>query len=76
MEMKTSGLFIFLSSPVLTSLTELRTKNMHFSDIAPHDITRDLILFNQQRIAEVRTLSDDNIIIISRLGFLPEHDFR
>nr|XP_054760090.1 guanylate cyclase soluble subunit beta-2-like [Lytechinus pictus] len=52
-EMKESGLFVFLSSPVLTSLTELHAKNMHFSDIAPHDVTRDLILFNQQRLVEV-----------------------
>lgn len=26
---------------------------MHISDIAPHDVTRDLILLNQQRLAEM-----------------------
>ena len=35
---------------------------MHLSDIAPHDITRDLILFNQQRIAEVRVLYKYNMV--------------
>ncbi|XP_071476583.1 guanylate cyclase soluble subunit beta-2-like [Diadema antillarum] len=51
--MEANGLFAFLCSPVLTSLAELQSRHMHFSDIAPHDVTRDLILFNQQRIAEV-----------------------
>ena len=46
-------LFLFQCSPHLTSLRDLTDRNMHFSDIAPHDITRDLILFNQQRMAEV-----------------------
>ncbi|XP_071844139.1 guanylate cyclase soluble subunit beta-2-like [Apostichopus japonicus] len=45
--------FLFLCSPHLTSLRDLTDREMHFSDIAPHDITRDLILFNQQRIAEM-----------------------
>ena len=52
--MEESGLFIFLCSPKLTSLADLHGRQMHFSDIAPHDVTRDLILFNQQRMAEVR----------------------
>ncbi|XP_070552152.1 guanylate cyclase soluble subunit beta-2-like [Ptychodera flava] len=44
---------IFLSSPRLISLQDLQDHNMHFSDIAPHDVTRDLILFNEQRGAEI-----------------------
>ncbi|XP_071807016.1 guanylate cyclase soluble subunit beta-2-like [Asterias amurensis] len=44
---------VFLCSPRLTKLEDLTERGLHFSDIAPHDITRDLILFNQQRIAEV-----------------------
>ncbi|XP_072166485.1 guanylate cyclase soluble subunit beta-2-like [Diadema setosum] len=51
--MADSRLFVFLCSPQLTSLSDLQEKKMHFSDIASHDLTRDLILFNQQRIAEV-----------------------
>lgn len=30
---------------------------MHISDIAPHDVTRDLILLNQQRLAEMELSS-------------------
>lgn len=51
--MRQQQLFLFLCSPHLTSLRDLTDREMHFSDIAPHDITRDLILFNQQRIAEM-----------------------
>ncbi|XP_030834771.1 guanylate cyclase soluble subunit beta-2-like [Strongylocentrotus purpuratus] len=51
--MPDSHLYVFLCSPQLTSLNDLRDRKMHFSDIASHDLTRDLILFNQQRIAEV-----------------------
>uniref|UniRef100_A0A452ELV1 guanylate cyclase n=1 Tax=Capra hircus TaxID=9925 RepID=A0A452ELV1_CAPHI len=38
---------------VLRSLQELEERRMHLSDIAPHDPTRDLILLNQQRLAEI-----------------------
>uniref|UniRef100_A0A8D2CLK4 guanylate cyclase n=1 Tax=Sciurus vulgaris TaxID=55149 RepID=A0A8D2CLK4_SCIVU len=44
---------IFLCSPKLRSLQELEKCKMHLSDIAPHDTTRDLILLNQQRLAEM-----------------------
>uniref|UniRef100_G1QUQ7 guanylate cyclase n=1 Tax=Nomascus leucogenys TaxID=61853 RepID=G1QUQ7_NOMLE len=44
---------VYLCSPKLRSLQELEELNMHLSDIAPHDITRDLILLNQQRLAEI-----------------------
>ncbi|MBZ3890617.1 Guanylate cyclase soluble subunit beta-2, partial [Sciurus carolinensis] len=44
---------IFLCSPKLRSLQELEERKMHLSDIAPHDTTRDLILLNQQRLAEM-----------------------
>nr|XP_006822272.1 PREDICTED: guanylate cyclase soluble subunit beta-2-like [Saccoglossus kowalevskii] len=43
----------FFCSPRLTTLQDLEDRNMYFSDIAPHDVTRDLILFNQQRVAEI-----------------------
>ncbi|XP_043926708.1 guanylate cyclase soluble subunit beta-2-like [Protopterus annectens] len=44
---------IYLCSPLLRSLHELEERQMHISDIAPHDVTRDLILLNQQRLAEM-----------------------
>ncbi|XP_053312031.1 guanylate cyclase soluble subunit beta-2-like [Spea bombifrons] len=44
---------LYMCSPKLRSLQELEDRNMHISDIAKHDVTRDLILLNQQRLAEI-----------------------
>ncbi|XP_050793798.1 guanylate cyclase soluble subunit beta-2-like [Gopherus flavomarginatus] len=44
---------MYLCSPKLRSLEELEEQKMHLSDIAQHDATRDLILLNQQRLAEI-----------------------
>ncbi|XP_016042961.2 guanylate cyclase soluble subunit beta-2-like [Erinaceus europaeus] len=44
---------MYMCSPKLRSLEELEERKMHLSDIAPHDTTRDLILLNQQRLAEI-----------------------
>ncbi|XP_030420323.1 guanylate cyclase soluble subunit beta-2-like isoform X2 [Gopherus evgoodei] len=44
---------MYLCSPKLRSLEELEEQKMHISDIAQHDATRDLILLNQQRLAEI-----------------------
>ncbi|XP_036393528.1 guanylate cyclase soluble subunit beta-2-like [Megalops cyprinoides] len=44
---------LYQASPLLRSLHELEERRMHISDIAPHDVTRDLILLNQQRLAEM-----------------------
>ncbi|XP_069142346.1 guanylate cyclase soluble subunit beta-2-like [Argopecten irradians] len=44
---------IFLCSPRLTSLTELVEMNVFMSDIPIYDVTRELVLLNQQRIAEI-----------------------
>ncbi|XP_062981556.1 guanylate cyclase soluble subunit beta-2-like [Elgaria multicarinata webbii] len=44
---------MYLCSPKLRSLEELEDLQMHLSDLAQHDTTRDLILFNQQRLAEI-----------------------
>ncbi|XP_044845175.1 guanylate cyclase soluble subunit beta-2-like isoform X2 [Mauremys mutica] len=44
---------MYLCSPKLRSLEELKEQKMHISDIAQHDATRDLILLNQQRLAEI-----------------------
>uniref|UniRef100_A0A7M4E2R0 guanylate cyclase n=1 Tax=Crocodylus porosus TaxID=8502 RepID=A0A7M4E2R0_CROPO len=45
---------MYLCSPKLRSLEELEEQKMHLSDIAQHDTTRDLILLNQQRLAEIQ----------------------
>ncbi|XP_075054064.1 guanylate cyclase soluble subunit beta-2-like isoform X2 [Mixophyes fleayi] len=44
---------IYMCSPKLRNLQELEEINMHISDIAKHDVTRDLILLNHQRLAEM-----------------------
>ncbi|XP_078266183.1 guanylate cyclase soluble subunit beta-2-like [Rhinoraja longicauda] len=44
---------LYLCSPLLRSLQELEERHMHIADIASHDVTRDLILLNQQRLAEM-----------------------
>ncbi|XP_078088226.1 guanylate cyclase soluble subunit beta-2-like [Mustelus asterias] len=44
---------IYLCSPQLRCLQELEERKMHIADIAQHDTTRDLILLNQQRLAEI-----------------------
>ncbi|XP_020633925.3 guanylate cyclase soluble subunit beta-2 isoform X1 [Pogona vitticeps] len=44
---------LYLCSPLLRTLHELEERHMHIADIAPHDVTRDLILLNQQRLAEM-----------------------
>lgn len=51
--MEAVGCMIYMCSPKLRSLQELEERGMHLSDIAPHDTTRDLILLNQQRLAEI-----------------------
>ncbi|XP_038658521.1 guanylate cyclase soluble subunit beta-2-like [Scyliorhinus canicula] len=44
---------IYLCSPQLRCLQELEERKMHIADIAQHDTTRDLILLNHQRLAEI-----------------------
>nr|XP_033805870.1 guanylate cyclase soluble subunit beta-2-like [Geotrypetes seraphini] len=51
--MESMQCMIYLCSPKLRSLQELEERQMHISDIAQHDTTRDLILLNHQRLAEM-----------------------
>ena len=44
---------VFVGSPRLSSLTEMFEKNIFLSDIPPYDVTRELVLLNQQRMAEI-----------------------
>ncbi|XP_041348520.1 guanylate cyclase soluble subunit beta-2-like [Gigantopelta aegis] len=44
---------IFIGSPRLTSLNELMEMNVFLADIPLYDVTRELVLLNQQRIAEI-----------------------
>ena len=49
----TSGHVIFIGSPRLSSLNEMMERNLYFSDIPKYDVTRELVLHNQQRMAEI-----------------------
>ncbi|XP_023282704.1 guanylate cyclase soluble subunit beta-2-like [Seriola lalandi dorsalis] len=51
--MDSLGCMLYLCSPKLRSLKELRDVGLHLADLAPHDVTRDLVLLNQQRLAEM-----------------------
>ncbi|XP_006874212.1 PREDICTED: guanylate cyclase soluble subunit beta-2-like [Chrysochloris asiatica] len=51
--MESTRCMVYMCSPKLRSLQEMEEHEMHLSDIAPHDTTRDLILLNQQRLAEI-----------------------
>ena len=44
---------IFIGSPRLSSLTEMMEMKIYISDIPGYDVTRELVLLNQQRIAEI-----------------------
>ncbi len=44
---------IFIGSPRLSSLNEMMERKMYLSDIPLYDVTRELVLLNQQRIAEI-----------------------
>lgn len=44
---------LYLCSPKLRSLQELQDVGLHLADLAQHDVTRDLVLLNQQRLAEM-----------------------
>ncbi|KAG9331943.1 hypothetical protein JZ751_016343 [Albula glossodonta] len=51
--MESLACMVYLCSPKLRSLQELEERGLHIADIAQHDTTRDLILLNQQRLAEI-----------------------
>ncbi len=44
---------LFIGSPRLGSLNEMEEKHFFLSDIPLYDVTRELVLLNQQRIAEL-----------------------
>uniref|UniRef100_A0A8C4EDP1 guanylate cyclase n=1 Tax=Dicentrarchus labrax TaxID=13489 RepID=A0A8C4EDP1_DICLA len=51
--MESLGCMLYLCSPKLRNLQELQDVGLHLSDLAQHDVTRDLVLLNQQRLAEM-----------------------
>uniref|UniRef100_A0A665UJ65 guanylate cyclase n=1 Tax=Echeneis naucrates TaxID=173247 RepID=A0A665UJ65_ECHNA len=55
--MDSLGCMLYLCSPKLRSLRELQDVGLHLADLAQHDVTRDLVLLNQQRLEELRILS-------------------
>ncbi|KAI0229136.1 Guanylate cyclase soluble subunit beta-2 [Lamellibrachia satsuma] len=44
---------VYIASLRVTSLTELQERGLYLSDIPVYDVTRELVLLNQQRIAEI-----------------------
>lgn len=44
---------IYIASPLLESLDEMKERNIYLCDIPLFDVTRELVLLNQQRIAEI-----------------------
>lgn len=51
--MASSRHMMFIGSPRLVSLDELVEMNVFLADIPIYDCTRELILLNHQRIAEI-----------------------
>ena len=49
----TTSHVIFIGSPRLSSLNEMIERKLYFSDIPMYDVTRELVLHNQQRMAEI-----------------------
>lgn len=47
------GHMMFIGSPKLAGLNEMMDKGIFFSDIPNYDVTREMILLNQQRLAEI-----------------------
>ena len=52
--LKESNHIIFVGSLRLATLDELEERNLFLSDIPIYDVTRELLLLNQQRIAEIQ----------------------
>lgn len=44
--------YMFICSPVVEKLTDLKNRGLFISDIPLHDMTRELLLLNEQRLAE------------------------
>ncbi|KAL8603738.1 hypothetical protein ACOMHN_024354 [Nucella lapillus] len=53
MWMRKAHMMLFIGSPRLTSLNELMEMKVYLADIPLYDCTRELVLLNQQRIAEI-----------------------
>ncbi|XP_034402886.1 guanylate cyclase soluble subunit beta-2 [Cyclopterus lumpus] len=51
--MESLACMLYLCSPKLRSLQELQDVGLYLADLAQHDVTRDLVLLNQQRLAEM-----------------------
>lgn len=61
---------LYLCSPYVTSIPELLNYGLRLSAIPLHDVTRDLILLNQQRLSDVEAnlqLEANNEQVIKRL---------
>lgn len=45
--------FLFICSPRLFTLDDVTQMNLYISDIPLYDVTRELVIVNQQRMAEM-----------------------
>ncbi|XP_056286741.1 guanylate cyclase soluble subunit beta-2 [Pseudoliparis swirei] len=69
--MESLSCMLYLCSPKLRSLQELQDVGLYLADLAQHDVTRDLILLNQQRLAEMELTNQlerkkEELIILSQ----------
>jgi guanylate cyclase soluble subunit beta len=46
---------LFIGSPRLASLSDMEERQLYLSGIPLYDVTRELVLLNQQRIAELQS---------------------
>jgi hypothetical protein len=60
---------MFIGSPRLASLDEMEERNMFLCDIPLYDVTREFVLLNQQRLAEVEVRSVVDVKLCSSVNF-------
>lgn len=53
MQVLSGGQLLFLGSPYVTSVQEVLKHNLRLSSFPLHDVTRDVVLLNQQRLNDV-----------------------
>ena len=47
------GHLLFFCSPRLTSFDDFKTMKVYLADIPLYDVTRELVLLNHQRLADI-----------------------
>ncbi|ELU08873.1 hypothetical protein CAPTEDRAFT_19651 [Capitella teleta] len=67
---------LFIGSPRLASLNDMEERQLFLSDIPLYDVTRELVLLNQQRIAELQVSRklDETTAELKRTGIALEKE--